>query len=545
MRTLPLALALTLLPALSCRGRRRPSEGAVSPRALAPADADAYLETPSLGQLVANGWGFAQALEPLPGGDAIAPAADQLAGMLGFDPRAPGALASVGLDERRPAALIVERQASWVALPIADEGRFRSAIDRIALSRLGAEKPSGTGRVRHYTGPSGSAALAFGHGYALLRSPDGDGDPLGRALARKPEESLERSPVAPLALSRLLPGEDLLLYAPPSTLVAHGIRWAPGRGFAIGLSLANRRIALRALDLFSVAEGAGLSPLSLPAGGELVPLLPPASPLVLRLGGEPAALVQAWSWALPSALVEAAHDAKLDLGRELFSNLKPGIALAVGLAQSPDLSSASLDPRRSNPFRIVTLEALARVREPTRAREALPKLLALAPRFGATVEPIAVPTLEPVAAAAAKPSEGVPAWRFRYAQGEGVSVALSGDLVVVTGGEAVLGPALARARGKGPHYTPSPPLVHALQGHVSDGLALDTDALRLALESLPDGAFGGLTGFTLRSVLERVELALSHLGPLTAILQFDADAATLDAELRLLPAEATRAPGTR
>ncbi len=513
-----LSVALSLLLQAGCSSCRRTSGPTLSPRSLAPADAVAYVEAPSLGRLAGHLAELSQPLALLPGGEALGMGLDQLSATLGFDPRQPAALASAGLDGTRPAALVVEGAAAWAALPVRDEGRFRAAIERLAASRLGAPAPREQGGVLRFQGPSGEAALAFRGGYALVGSSDASAPLLARGLSRPLEASLERSPVAPLVFRRLLPGEDLLAYVSKGALPPSLSR-LPGLGFGASLSLANRRVTLRALDVFSVGEGAGLSPLALPAGGDLVPLLPPGAPIVGRLGGEPAALAQAWTWLLPAALVDAAREAKLDLGQELFANLRPGIAFALGLAPKPDFSSASWDPRRGNPFRVATLEAVGRVRDPAKALAALPKLLALAPRFGASAE--------------RRDAGATAAWTFRYSLGESVTVALAGDVVVVTGGDGQLGPAVDRALAKGARYDPPRELLRALTGHVSDGIAFDSAAAREALSAIPDSAFGGLTGITLRALFDRAEAALGQLGPVVATLQLDADAATIDAEVRL------------
>ena len=540
-----LLVGMGCLFAGGCHGCRATPVAAVPVERLLSPTSDWVVLSPALGRLGADASALSATLATLPEGEIVAEGLRQLSAGLGFDPLIPQGLASVGLDPARGAALAQEGGVGFVALPVADPTLVVARVARMAAERLGAtQRERQASGVLTFSPPASAvaAALGFRDGYALLAQGPAGAQLIGRLLAQAkaaPSEgsspsasarrsaeppssgapTLEGDPTFVAASGRLGPGFDLVLYLPAaSSLLPRPPHALPGRAFISGLAFSKARLTARVLALLSVPEGAALSALSLPAGQGLVALLAPAAPILARLGGEPAAMAQAWRGLLPRELQRRLDGAGIDFGRDVLQNLKPGIALSLGLAPGIDLSAPpTLDPRRENPFRYVALTAVAQARDPVRAQVTLAKLLTLAPILDATVVRRSVGSQ--------------PIDTFHYARGEGVSVALAGDTVLVTGGEGAMEAALGRVTGKGARFAPSPALAHALVGHVSDGLALDTDALLAAVERIPPSAYGGLTGLTLRSLVDRLSEPLRHLGPLVATVNFEADAAIADATI--------------
>jgi hypothetical protein len=71
----------------------------------------------------------------------------------------------------------------------------------------------------------------------------------------------------------------------------------------------------------------------------------------------------------------------------------------------------------------------------------------------------------------------------------------------------------------------------ALLGRRSDGVVLDMDALRGAVEAIPASAYGGFTGLTIHSLVNRILAPMIWVGPFTATADIGADAAVVDAVL--------------
>jgi hypothetical protein len=319
-------------------------------------------------------------------------------------------------------------------------------------------------------------------------------------------------------MNRLGGGSDIEAWAPAGSPLLPA--WTlPGRAFVAGLSFHRGRLEARLLSMLSVDEGIGLSGLSLPAGQALLADLAPGSPFVSRIGGEPAMLSGAWA-RLPAAVRRPVDAAGIDVPNEVLRNLEPGVVVGLGLAPNLDFSAAaSFDPRRQNPFRYVTLDAFARVHDPVKGAATLEKIYAAAPKLGATI------SRRKVGAQAIA--------TFSYDKGEGASVALAGQTLVVTGGQGEMDAALARLAGKSPVYAVPKGLERALRGHVSSGAVLDTDALRAAVAHIPSSAYVGLTGLTMRALVSRFIAPLALVGPIVATVSFDADAAIADAEVTL------------
>jgi hypothetical protein len=485
---------------------------------LLPMSAPGMLEVPSLSQLASDASALATSLSRFPEGETAGGALNQLAAQLGFDPRTPAGLEAAGIDGTRPAALVFEGTNPVAVLPVSDRGSFEKVVARLAKDRLGAGAGVTTGEVTVYSGGSGVAALGFRGGYALVANGESAAAAVGQALTRTPDQSLAALPLFRTSMNRLGGGSDIEAWAPAGSPLLPA--WTlPGRAFVAGLSFHRGRLEARLLSMLSVDEGIGLSGLSLPAGQALLADLAPGSPFVSRIGGEPAMLSGAWA-RLPAAVRRPVDAAGIDVPNEVLRNLEPGVVVGLGLAPNLDFSAAaSFDPRRQNPFRYVTLDAFARVHDPVKGAATLEKIYAAAPKLGATI------SRRKVGAQAIA--------TFSYDKGEGASVALAGQTLVVTGGQGEMDAALARLAGKSPVYAVPKGLERALRGHVSSGAVLDTDALRAAVAHIPSSAYVGLTGLTMRALVSRFIAPLALVGPIVATVSFDADAAIADAEVTL------------
>ncbi|MHB8417112.1 MAG: hypothetical protein ACYDCL_03485 [Myxococcales bacterium] len=522
---LPLAAVFSACGRCGARGT---APTAVAVLDLLPASAPAVALVPSLATLMRDASGLARAVARFPEGEMASGLLDALAAQLGFDPRNPKALAAAGIDGARSAAAVWEETAGlhghsdggepWLALPLTDRGRFEETVSRLAASRLGADRKSRRGEVTIFSGAEGpAAALAFSGGYGLVAQGAEGADELARALARKRNEGLGGDPVFHQAAQKLGSDWDLEWHLPASSPYLPA-RLPHGGSFAAALSFRNGRLAARLVAMLSVAEGAEISGFAMTAGQSLVGLLPPENPVFARLGGNLALLGGAWDALVPPAIAEALAQAKIDAHKEVFENLEPGVVLSLGLAPHMDLSAMpSLDPRRADPFRFVTLAAFGKLRDPKAALATLGKLRSLPPGLGVTVERRRIADTDVAT--------------FHYQFGDGPSVAITGDTLAVTGGEGEMEAALARISGKSPGYQPPPWMRGPLLGRVSDGAVLDPQALRQSVEAIPASAYVGLTGLTLRSLVRRFSAPLLWLGPLTATVDVAPDSVVADAAL--------------
>jgi hypothetical protein len=485
---------------------------------LLPATTPGLVRVPSLSQLAGDAQALAKSLARLPEGEQVQRILEGVVGQLGFDPRTADGLKSAGLDGARPAAVMSEGGGLVAVLPVSDRGRFEKAVARLAQDRLGAGPGAAQGAATVFRGKSGTVALGFRGDCAVVASGPQAADAVGRALARTPADGLAQLPLYRLSMQKLGPGPDVVLWAPAGSALLP-TQQLPGRAFALGISFHESRLQARLIQTLAVSEGIALAGLSLPAGQDLVGDLPPGTPLALRIGGDPAMLTGAWE-RLPASARAPFEDAGVNVPAEVLQNLMPGVVLGVGVAPNIDLSARpSFDPRAQNPFRYVTLDAFARVRDPVRAAATLEKIYAAATKLGTTV--------------ARRKAGAQEVAIFSYDQGESASVALVGKTLVVTGGEGEMQAALARLDGKSSRYAVPKGLERPLKGHVSAGATLDTDALREAVAGIPSTAYSGLTGLTVHALISRFLEPLALVGPIAATVDFDADAVTWEAGVSL------------
>lgn len=451
-----------------------------------------------------------------------------LAQIVGADVRDAKSLAAIGIAADRPIfAFGPDFELPALALPIADSAAAGTWIERMAQDRLGAT-PSAeralcghTARIFTVPGQRGAALASVAHGGHLYLGHGEAGAALlerafclDRAAALASDGAfldLQRSFDRPSAYARILLGS-----------------WPLG----IGVDLSPERLALQvrlptAADAESkeqaLAPVAGLK-ISGPAPEALTARLDPEAQLVAQTGIAPKELVALRPRAglVPHLAEEVLALLDLDID-EIAAELEPGIALSARLA--PEANVMALVGPRSvrgvNPFDIAHVEILAQVRDEARARLLLDRIAALAPAFGASVQrftregrPIdegqgalnasgspvraALQALASVAGLSLKagtpdPSQVAARWAYSDRLGKGLTFALDGKRLLVTGGDGV-DEALAARK-------PAARAPHAIG---EAGLALHTDigALIASLRSLPESSFG-IGGFAIKSSLDR------------------------------------------
>jgi hypothetical protein len=188
----------------------------------------------------------------------------------------------------------------------------------------------------------------------------------------------------------------------------------------------------------------------------------------------------------------------------------------LSLPSNVDLSRMpSFDPRETNPFRYVFLAGLGRAKDPAQAKAALEAAKKFDKQLGADIQSSQV--------------GGDPVYTFKYALGEGASIALEGEQVVVSGGEGRLAPLLGRLHAASPGPA-LPPDEASRLAQAGSFVYLDLSRVVERVRALPASAFG-LGGFAIRAALMRWMDALDDLHRLTVTA--DARSGLLHAELRM------------
>jgi hypothetical protein len=523
-RVLPVLAAAAL--ATGCARCGRPPEP--PPERWLPAATGAAL-VPRLGDAAAELGGLLQALVAIPAASGIAEPYAALKQQLGLDPLDPAGLAAAGLDPDRGAGLSGEAQALAV-LPVADAARLDALLARLARDRLGAgirteERQSAASLVVFRQAAGGPAALCYAlvQRTALLSAGPGSPALVAAAVARPAPASLGADPTFARARQALGDGVSILTYAPPASPALAEARFLRD-GAALGIRTGARGLELRLAILLSAErdevwrEVAGGEGAAAAGKGELA-RLPADAFAALRFGGDPAALGRRLSYAVDGRAAAALRAAGFDLRQDLFDLLAPGAAVGLTLAPTFQVAAVARGPSwaagAEDPFRLVHLSAVARVRDPARLRAALDRVAA-AKAPGAPKGPRPL-TVRP------RP-DGTPGWRL--AEGaSALDLALSGDLLLVGGGAGRLDALLAAPGGWKP---PTPGAAAALAaGGV--GAALDFGALVKAVRALPPEAFGtGPDGFVMRALADRFLDPASRLSAGAASLRVGAGVARVD-----------------
>lgn len=525
-RTLAVSALLLTLAACSRCGKQEPASAGEVTRFL-PADAELLVVVQSaaaLGQRVSVLEGlkvasFAAQLQGMPDAHAYGSA---LMGELGVDLRSAEAIAEAGIDPHRPLGVaFLSDQSSFAVIPLKEEKKLREKLRAFAQHRLGASEVKSEGQgglaVTSFARPSGPAVLGYlaREGHALVAAQSSLSKlssfaqvPVERALASS--QSLRQ------ALARLPKERDLWVHLPPTSRLVQGTGIA---GATVTARLGPDALTLVA-DLPWSKPGL-IELLARKEGPELLPLLPTDAFLVARHLGEPARLAPYWDRLVGPYLERAFREAGFDVKAEILENLKPGASFALSLAPEAKLGGAmpAFDVRRTNPFRYVHLTVVAEARDAQKMQATLEKMPAVAPRFGAKVEPTE--------------RAGRRVFLSSYAQGEGVHFAAAENRAVLAAPLSRLEEALERLASVG--STPSegpladPELRKPFQQRAA-ALVIDLRRLAESVKALPADAYG-VGGFAIKATYQRWLEATDDLR--AVVFALDAKEGALQAELTL------------
>jgi hypothetical protein len=235
-----------------------------------------------------------------------------------------------------------------------------------------------------------------------------------------------------------------------------------------------------------------------------------------RFGGDPAALARRITYLLSPPQAARLQRAKLDPVRDLAAYLSPGGAAGLWLAPTFDMAAVSggVAAAARDPFRLVHVAGIQRVRDGERLRAGLDRLARAGPSLGLRIASRALPG-------------GAATWSTRVGGGQ-VAWALDGQRLFFAGGAGRL--EALRAGGEGW----KPPTAAARAALSSGGAAavLDLGALVRDFGALPPEAFGtGPDGFVLRALADRFLEPASHLVAASLRLEVLAAAARIDLEI--------------
>lgn len=440
---------------------------------------------------------------------------------LGVDLRSREELVKAGIDPERGAAVaVVSANRGYWVIAIADAGRFRDAVRRLANSRLGASAETTRdelGNAITYFSRSGEAGslLAFlvVDGFALMAAGESVQELPGYAALSLPESLADAQPLS-AALARLPATADIYVHVPTTSKLAGYCGYA---SCTLCAELTANALQLRA-DL--PRQSPQLALLAEKTGPELLSFLPADAFLVARFSADPLLLSQSWPRLVGQAVAAEIQKSGFDVQGDLLHNVEPGAVASLSLAPTAIFSETpSLDFRRSNPFRFIHLVALAAVRDSGRTDQMLAKLPALAPRLGAKIEP-------------AK-RQGRTAYLTSYAQGPGTDFAqVDGKLAIAAPVER-LDEAIARLSrpaddGAGPIGEAG--LRQALKARPLTAV-LDFAALTQSIRRLPSSAWG-IGGFAIKATTLRWLDAVDDLRAVTGGLYAKDGALEVEIDLR-------------
>ncbi|ABC83552.1 hypothetical protein [Anaeromyxobacter dehalogenans] len=523
------ALLAVALGAGGCRGR---SPGP-PPERFVPAAARAVVVVPETGRASRELAALHATVSAFPGAAAVAEARGAIAAQLGFDPLDRKGLAEAGVDARRGAALALlgadgEPSRALLVLPVGDAARLETLLARLARERLGAElrtaEPRGTFSTVAFRRAAGEPiALAYlvTQRTALVSQGPGAADLVAEAAGLAPERALAGSAAFAAARRALGDAPAALAFAPPgSPLVARA--WPVRDGLALGLAAGPGGLHASAAVLLGAREPSFRALAGGGAAAALLAHLHPEAQLAARWDGEPGPLGGKLVPMLSRADRARLAARGLDPQRDLFDLLAPGAAVALSLSPGLELAGLTEATLRADPLRLVRLEAVARVKDPDRARAAFDRL-APPPRRPRAARPAAAP-----------PAPGT--WRIATPSGE-LAWRLDGDRLAVAGGApGALDALAARLDGDGAGFrAPTPAAEAALKGGLG-GAVLDAQRLVAGVRALPEDAFGtGPSGFVVRSVVDRFLEPAARLSAVSLRAQLAEGALVLVAEVEVLP----------
>ncbi len=531
MRRAPAFAAAVLLAAGCARCGKPPAPTA--PERHLPAGSSLLVVLPALESAARDLAALHGALASIPAAAQLDEAFQAVKVQLGFDPLAASGLEGAGIDPRGGGGVAFGPGPPLLALPVGDVARLESTLQRLARDRLGAgarsvETVSGRRVTVFRRERSAAPAMAWTAVGTLALVSTGPESPraVAEAGSLPAEGALAGSPlwrVAEAALGRRYP---LRALAPARSPVLSDVP-AAYEGAALGLGAGATSLSARAALLLGPERAPGWRALAgagaeaaARAGADEVALLPPDSALVIRFGGDPVALGRRLLPRLPRAVSDALLAARLDLSKDLLEGLAPGAALSASLAPTftvGGLSSSRLGPGAGDPFRLIGVEALARVRDPARLEAFFARLARLAPRWGARLT-------------GHGGAEGG-GWKLSVGAAR-IGWSLAGGRLAVAGGPARLEPLRKRAAAGGPGYAaPTETSRTALASGVAAAV-LDVGNAVASVRALPQEAYGtGPDGFVTRSLVDRFLEPASRLEAISLRLEVTPEAALLDLEV--------------
>jgi|GEM_PF-1710562 len=531
MRRAP-AFAAALLLAAGCARCAAPPTRAAPERHL-PATAPFLLVVPMLEPAVRDLAALKRTLASIPAAAQLDEAFQAVKLQLGFDPLEPSGLDQAGIDPRGGGGVAFGPGPPLLLLPVADAARFEATLQRLARDRLGASVRSAeavSGRrvtvFRREGSPAPAMAWMAVGSLALVSAGPESPRTVAEAAALPAEQALAGSPHWRVASAFLGNGYPIQLLAPARSPVLSDVP-AAYEGAALGLRAGAASLSARAALLLGPERApawralAGAGPeAAARAGTDEVARLPSDASLVIRFGGDPVALGRRLVPRLPRRVSEALLAARLDLERDLLGALAPGAALSVSLAPTftvEGLSSSRLGPGSGDPFRLVGLDGLARVRDPARFKAFLARLGLVAPRWGARLTGRAT-------------TDGG-SWKLSLGAAR-LACSLSGERLAVAGGPDRLEPLSRRAAAGGPGYAAP---TRASRAALASGVAaavLDVRNAVAAVRALPQEAYGtGPDGFVTRSLVDRFLEPASRLEAVSLRLDVTPEAALIDLEI--------------
>jgi hypothetical protein len=509
--TAPIALVLVVLCALSCsRCQKKPEVVSEKPTELASLldkQEDAVVYVPQLGRLGAHALQLSQLKlaglgAQLAGVGEISAAWADVKKQLGFDPTTPEGISSAGLDPNGPVLVGQKADGSVVAVvTVGDDAKFDATVTRLMKDRLRSSARTEVNGVVLYSNapgqPSSFGYLRVGKLAAFSNGPASQAT-LSAVKGRAREASLASDAVASQLIANSAE-QDLAVYVPKTSTLATQV--GLGQGVRVQAALRPHRAEV-ALDMpLSTAQTTLVASMQATAGQDLVAHLDSDAFLVGHTGVDPATL-----WPVLDTLTPAGfRQMLLNMGiraNEQLSNLKPGAAMSLAMPTTVDLSHMpSFDPRETNPFRYVYLAGLGRAKDVNLSKTALADVKKFGKDSGADI---------------VESTQGnVPVYTFKYALGEGASIAFDGELVAVSGGEGRLPPLLTRLHAP-------PPTAGQSQGPVIPGddaarfngagsaMYLDISKVVERMSALPASAYG-LGGFAIQAAVARWLAALSEI----------------------------------
>jgi len=456
---------------------------------------------------------------------------DALFSQLGFDVRSEAALTAAGLDASRGigAAMTLEGL-PYLVLPVKDEAKLKDTLTRLAGARFGTTVPSDatvSGLTVHQLAAPGQPPR-FGwvstKSWALVATEKGV-TRLG-AWASAPEGGgLAADPALAKALTLLPKTRDLIVYVP---LGSPALRTEISSAI-VGVGLTPSGLAVNVAGGWQGDPQLIAALTAQPSNVQALGYLPDDAFAVVRFAGDASKLAPVADLLLGPNVSKAFSEGGFELKSEVLSNLEPGGLAALSLAPNANLASGmpELDIKSTNPFGYAHLTGVVQARDATKVEPALTKLAAVAPRFGASIEP--------------KDRDGHHVFLTRYSAGEGVHFAATGARVFF-GSPLPRLDALLSSDGKGAGPLNDPALRTALQAHT---VAVVIDLRRLAdsVRALPASAWG-IGGFAIKQTTLRWLDATDDLTAVTAGLDAKDGIVQAQLSLSLKPATAAADGGT-